>query len=100
MRIRVIHAPTQPSIDGIRLDQFEPGMQYEVGYLLGALMLAEGWAEPVASDEPAVLAPFRDVPTTAPRHPVNLIREIFPTYYDAPPALAADRRRHPRRRRT
>jgi hypothetical protein len=60
MRIRILQRPPDDSIDGIRLDRFEPGYQYEVGNSLGALMLAEGWAEPVQLDEPALLVPFSD----------------------------------------
>ena len=99
MRIRVIRKPTQLSIDGVRLDQFDPGVQYEVGTLIGAVMLAEGWAEPDESDEPTTVTRFRTLAPTAPRNPPNLIREIFPFYYDAPAALAADRRRTPRPRK-
>ena len=60
MRIRIIQRPHSDSIDGIRLDHFELGYQYEVGNSLGALMLAEGWAEPVQLDEPALLIPFSE----------------------------------------
>ena len=45
MRIKVIHVPTSNCIDGIQLDRFRPGFQYEVGNTLGALFLAEGWAD-------------------------------------------------------
>jgi hypothetical protein len=100
MRIRVLQKPTLREVDGIRLDVFEPGVQYELGNSLGALFLAEGWAEPVPSDEPALVIPLSefapDRPTSA---PPNLVREMFPPYYDMPTALAADRRRHPRPRR-
>jgi hypothetical protein len=94
MRIRIRQKPTLPEVDGIRLDVFAPGMQYEVGPTLGALFLAEGWAEPVVSEEPAVVIPFSEFAKHQPTaRPSNLVREIFPSYYDAPPALAADRRR-------
>jgi hypothetical protein len=67
--------------------------QYELGNSLGAMFLAEGWAEPVPfDDEPAVVIPVNQ--RRADRAPQNLIREIYPPYYDAPPALAADRRHH------
>jgi hypothetical protein len=98
MRIRVIRAPTEASIDGIQLDHFLLGCQYEVGHHIGELMLAEGWAEPVSSDEPAVLIPFSEfAPGLKPRPPQNLIREIFPPSYESP--LATDRPRKPRPRR-
>ena len=103
MRIRVLQHPTQTSIDGIRLDCFQPGCQYEVGTLLGALMLAEQWAEPVALDD-ALLVPFSDTdpdthqPAREKDAPPNLVREHYPRYLDAEPATAADlpMRRRPR----
>jgi hypothetical protein len=98
MRIRVIHKPTEPCIDGIQLDRFVPGTQYEVGNSLGALFLAEGWAEPVGSDDPAMLIPMREFEADHPSEgPANLRREFFPPYYDgAPVVMAADRRRRKR----
>lgn len=84
------------SIDGIQLDCFEPGRHYEVGTQVGALLLAEGWAEPVALDEPALIVPFSETDPFSPRPvrerdaPPNLIRERFPPYADAlPVAIAA-----------
>ena len=100
MRIRVIQQPREKCIDGIQLDRFRPGLQYEVGTVLAALFLAEGWAEPVDSIEPAVLIPmseFRpDGPTSAVAPP-TFAREIFPLYYDTP-AVAADRKKRARHR--
>lgn len=80
------------------MDQFFPGCQYEVGTLLGAVMLAEGWAEPTETLESAELV--RTLPADVPRNPPNLVREIFPSYYETPAALAADRRRVPRPRKS
>ena len=100
MRIRVIQKPPEETIDGITLDRFFAGGEYEVGNLLAAVMLAEGWAEPVTSGEqatPAVLDDAAPAPDPMPEPP-NLVREIYPPYYDGPPALAADRRRKPRTR--
>jgi hypothetical protein len=87
------------SVDGIDLRRFVPGQQYEVGNSLGALLLAERWAEPVASEEPAVVIPVTELSADAPpeRAPADLVREVFPPYYDGPAALAADRRRRSRR---
>jgi hypothetical protein len=87
MRIKIVQKPDVASIDGVRLDRFRVGQQYEVGHLIGSLFLAEGWAEP--SDD--IVSP----PATA---PANLILELFPPYYDAPLARAAER--HRRRRRS
>jgi hypothetical protein len=96
MRIKVIQTPTRPDVDGIRLDLFHPGIQYEMGNLLGALFFAEGWGVPVASDEPAMIIPISEPTADRQRPSPNLTREIFPSYLDLPSALAADRRRRPR----
>src|SRR5438270_207186 len=99
MRIRVIQKPREACIDGIQLDRFFPGMQYEVGPTLGALFLAEGWAEPIDSQEPAIVIPIHNLADA----PINLIREMYRGYSIrssqvlAPPKeREADRRRHPR----
>jgi hypothetical protein len=102
MRIRVIQAPDTPSIDGIRVDQFRRGLLYEVGTTLGMVFLAEGWAEPVLDEKPALIIPFADIIADAPDCTTRLTRprELFP-----PPlrlAIAADMpirtRRHRRLR--
>jgi hypothetical protein len=98
VRILVIREPTTDCIDGIHLRLFRPGIRYEVGQTLGALFVAEGWAEPVAADEPAgVIPPVGFEPDA--RTQSNLVRETFPPYYDAPVSVA-DRRRRPRHRRS
>jgi hypothetical protein len=58
MRIRVVQRPTQASVDGLRLDRFETGYTYDVSTSLGCLMLSEQWAEPVVSEDPALLVPI------------------------------------------
>ena len=101
MRIRVLQRPGVDCMDGIQLDHFEPGHQYEVSTRLGCLMLAERWAEPASTDEPALVAPVSERPAKAPRaSPRNLVREFHPPYYDGPAALAVDRRSVRRSRRT
>ena len=99
MRIKVLHRPTIAEVDGIRLDAFNPGVQYELGNCLGALFLAEGWAIPVDSTEPAMVIPLSEFAADRAASPSaeNLVREICMPGYEAPPALAADRRRRPRR---
>src|SRR5438552_12234129 len=100
MRIKIIRTPTLSEVDGIRLDLFEPDGQYEVGNVLGALFLSEGWAIPVDSTEPAKVTPLselaaeRDAPD-----PRNLIREVWPHYFEGP-VLAADRCSRSRNRHT
>jgi hypothetical protein len=103
MRIRIVQRPHSDSIDGIRLDRFEVGYQYEVGNSLGALMLAEGWAEPVQLDEPALLVPFSETDPFDTRRlyrgaakPADLMRE---TYQPAPRRLAQASEVKRRRRR-
>src|SRR5215813_5183257 len=104
MRIRIIQKPPLTSIDGIQLDTFEVGYRYEVGTTLGALMLAEGWAEPIAEFEPepepiALEEAPEPVRPIDPDNPPNLRREIYPpllTRFDAD--VAADKGRGPFRR--
>jgi hypothetical protein len=87
-------------VDGIRLDQFHPGRQYVLGNSLGALFLAEGWAEPVEDDEPSPVIP----PTkfTDKKYSDELRLRDFPRNISTKrvlPAIAADRRRPLHRRR-
>jgi hypothetical protein len=49
------------SIDGMQLDRFQPGLVYDVGPILGALMLAEQWAEPVDDDYESTVTPVTSV---------------------------------------
>ena len=79
------------------LTRFVLGQQYEVGSLIGALLLAEGWAEPVHANEPDTTVPRSEFePEIEVPYPRNLTREIYPPYYDGPTSLAADRRRRRR----
>ena len=57
MRIRIVRNPPIRDVDGIALDSFEVGMEYDVGSRMGALLLAEGWAEPVAAGPVLAAAP-------------------------------------------
>jgi hypothetical protein len=49
MRIRIVRTLPIRDVDGIALDTFEVGQEYDVGSRLGALFLAEGWAEPAVA---------------------------------------------------
>ena len=94
MRIRVLNTPTVPEVDGIDLRRFSVGLTYEVGNNLGALFLAEGWAEPVADDAPALLVPFSEndpfmTRVVDPQAPTNLRRETYAANIDEV-AIAAD----------
>jgi hypothetical protein len=42
VRIRIVQTPPIAEVDGIALDNFEVGGEYEVGNSLAALLLAEG----------------------------------------------------------
>ena len=57
MRIKVVRRPNDSCIDGVRLDLFVPGHQYDVGTTLGMLFLAEGWGEPAEGNAPAMVIP-------------------------------------------
>jgi hypothetical protein len=61
MRIRIIQEPSALTIDGVRLDHFKLGGQFEVGLTVGAYLFAEGWAEWVDADEPAIVKPMSQV---------------------------------------
>jgi len=81
MRIKIIQKPEPASIDGLLLDRFEPGFEYEVGTALGCLFLAERWAVPVVTEEPALLVPLRETDASVPL-------DTWPAR-----SVAADRRR-------
>ena len=96
MRIRVVRTPDQLCIDGIRLDHFVAGQLYDVGHLLAAYLLAEGWAEPVDDLSPALVFPLDEfAPDRRSKDPPNVHREYAPPYYEGP-AIALERR-HRRR---
>jgi hypothetical protein len=98
MRIRVIQKPNVASIDGIELHTFRVGHRYEVGNILGALFLCEGWAEPV-DDPPAPVTALRGPYLVPPRPgPSNLIRELWPPFERVSLKLVPDRRSKARRR--
>jgi hypothetical protein len=78
MRLRIVRTPTESRIDGIRLDRFRVGAQYEIGTALGALFLAEGWAVPVPDDAPPPAS--RAVEYQPPDTPPNLIIDSYRPY--------------------
>jgi len=98
MRIRIIRRPDDACIDGIQLDRFEPGHEYDVNAALGCLLLAEQWAELTASGEPAVVIPLAEAQPRfgSLKHPANLIIETAPPYID--PVLTPLFARRARRR--
>jgi hypothetical protein len=80
IRITIVREPPAESIDSLRLDRFELGRQYTVGPVVGALLLAEGWAVPAGADargradRSGAAAAQRD----RRRDPPNLVRERAP----------------------
>jgi hypothetical protein len=58
MRIRIIQRPSTTQIDGVRVDCYCVGQEYDVSNTLGEVFLAEGWAEPVPLDASPGLAPL------------------------------------------
>ena len=98
MRIRIVQRPTEDYIAGVRLDKFIPGEQYEVGNTFAAVLLAEGWAEPVDDFAPALVIPLKELygdDDVGLRLP-NLLRETHSPSHDGLPAIALDRRCRPR----
>src|SRR5262245_47818742 len=118
MRIRVIRKPPVRCVDGLQIDTFLIGQQYEVGPTTAALFLVEGWAEPAPPNSPAEILPFSDADPFLTRvievNPKNLIREMTPPYLELETASdrgasrprglvadsAADRSRRKPKRRT
>ena len=49
------------SIDGMQLERFQDGLVYDVGSMLGAVMLAEQWAEPVDDDYTSTVTPVTNI---------------------------------------
>jgi hypothetical protein len=72
MRIRIVQKPTEAFVDGLDLRHFFIGCEYDVGSHLGALMLAEGWAEPVANKKSALPSSIGDVISALKRFPVRV----------------------------
>jgi hypothetical protein len=104
MRIRIVRALPIRDVDGIALDCFQLGSEYTVGNSIGALFLAEGWAEPLALEARVGTVPFSETDPSVGRildtkDPPNLIREASPPFLESL-ATAADYqfRRTPRRR--
>jgi hypothetical protein len=103
VRIRIIQKPPVAGIDGIRLDCFQAGREYEVGNSVGALLLAEGWAEPVPLDAPRPYLPFSENDPFDSRvlyrdQPPNLTKEKKGPYLERDAAADSPWRRRTRRR--
>lgn len=53
MRVRILRRPVE-RVDGVALDHFRVGAVYDLRSEVACLLLAEGWAEIVADDDPPV----------------------------------------------
>src|SRR4051794_5299007 len=82
MRIKIVRTPTQSSVDGIRVDRFHRGSSYDLGTTLASLFLAEGWAVPAEQDEAALPMAMAELESKT-IEPPNLIRDLFPPYYES-----------------
>jgi len=104
MRIKFIRTPVLAAVDGMDLRRFVAGRCYDVGHQLGAVMLAEGWAEPFPDDSPAEIIPFsesdpflsRVLDRSAPNN--DNARDTYPPDADDVMAIASDRYRRRRKR--
>jgi hypothetical protein len=74
----MLRRPRENCIDGVRLDRFEPGLEYELGSSLAALFFAEGWAEPLPFDfnEQELTTPVGEA-SSCEKRPRNLMRERY-----------------------
>jgi hypothetical protein len=97
MRVRVTQRVTG-SIDGIQLDQFEPGYVYDVGTAIGSYLLAVRAVEPVADDSPALVLPLNQPVFGHPPLRVKSNRTLA-IAESSPVPQAADRPRRERKRR-
>lgn len=90
MRIRITQS-LNGSIDGIRLDQFEPGYVYDVGTSIGCYLMAMQAAEPVLDEGPALVIPLDQQPLVPHgRISFDTMRRLGPMQ-SSPPSQAADR---------
>jgi hypothetical protein len=55
MLVRITRQPNQDSVDGISLSAFKVGLTYSLPVSLATLMIAEGWAVPVAESDDITL---------------------------------------------
>jgi hypothetical protein len=59
MRVRITRS-AEGEVDGILLKSFQAGLTYDVGPSLGSYLITTDCAEPVGSDDPALLVPLFD----------------------------------------
>ena len=80
----------------MQLERFQPGRVYDVGSMLGAVMLAERWAEPVDDGDVATVSPVTNVREFADPPTLSAWRRRTPLHHRA---IAAERsmRRTPRK---
>ena len=59
MRVRITRS-SDGEVDGIYLKAFQAGLTYDVSPSLGSYLITTECAEPVGSDDPALLVPLFD----------------------------------------
>jgi len=101
MRIRIVHQPALPDLDGVGLTQSHVGRAYDLGISLASVLLAEGWAEPIPLDAPPPPVPFGpEDPFTmrivGRREPPALVRDEFPPSAKRNSAADTHGRRRPK----
>ena len=64
MRVRIT-SPARGEVDGIRLEAFQVGLIYDVAPSLGTYLITTSTAEPVGTDEPALVTPLSDAKIAA-----------------------------------
>jgi hypothetical protein len=87
----------------MQLDRFQPGLVYDVGTVLGTVLLAEHWAEPVDDDDSAFVTPATTIRGFTDRESDHkALRAWSRRWSRKDVALTADRPRRPaqKRRRT
>ena len=81
MLLRIRRRP-EGSIDGVAIARYRVGLIYEIGTQVASVLLAEGWAEPVPSDEPVLAIPLSEADLVLDPLPRNLSREADPPRHD------------------
>ena len=51
MKVRIRKTPAEPELDGVRLDNMQPGTVREVSPSIGSWLIAERYAEPEMRNE-------------------------------------------------
>jgi hypothetical protein len=69
VKVRFKAVPHEREIDGVRLDQFRPGMVSEVSSSIASWLIAQGYADPEMRQSPAESDDEFNRYATKPTHP-------------------------------